>query len=117
MSINAAQQESHLLYWDASLSSGAGFSIKATYEVNLTISTDSDMTNDVLTMQGISVSSVENAISISDSLPSEGASLARAQWVGEIGFKYRKRTSQCFSSTIFDFYYFRTTDSNTIFNS
>ena len=84
VSINAAQQESHLLYWDASSLSGAGFSIKATYEVNLTISTDSDMTNDVLTMQGISVSSVENAISISDSLPSEGASLARAQWVGEI---------------------------------
>ena len=84
ISINAAQQESHLLYWDASLLSGSGFSLKATWEVNLTISTDSDMTNDILTMQGISVSSVENAISISDSLPYEGASLARAQWVGEI---------------------------------
>lgn len=84
VSINAAQQESHLLYWDASSASGTGFSIKATWEVNLTISTDSDMTNDILTMQGISISSVEDAISISDSLPAEGASLARAQWVGEI---------------------------------
>ena len=82
ISINPGQQEVHLLYWDAT--AGSGYGLRAVWDVNLSISTDSDASNDEITMSGINVISVEDALPIADSLPDNGDTMARAQWVGGI---------------------------------
>jgi hypothetical protein len=81
VSINVGQQEVHLLYWDAAL--GSGIALDAVWEVD-SASTDSDSSNDQMTLSGIAVVAVEEASSISDSLPQEGATVARGLWVGGI---------------------------------
>ena len=83
ISINPGQQEVHLLYWDAT-AVGSGYGLRAVWDVNLSTSDDSDASNDEMTLSGISVMAVEDALSIADSLPDNGATLARAQWVGGI---------------------------------
>ena len=83
VSINSGQQEVHLLYWDAT-TVGTGFGLKAIWDVNLSTSTDSDSSNDEMALTGISVMAVEDAAPIADSLPDNGDTLARAQWVGGI---------------------------------
>jgi len=83
VSINSGQQEVHLLYWDAT-TVGTGFGLKAVWDVNLSTSTDSDSGNDEMAITGISVMAVEDAAPIADSLPDNGDTLARAQWVGGI---------------------------------
>ena len=81
VSINPGQQEVHLLYWAAS--PGTGISLNAVWEVDPS-SSDSDSSNDEMSISGITVASVEDAAPISDSLPQNGDTLARAQWAGAI---------------------------------
>ena len=82
ISINPGQQEVHLLYWDAT--AGSGYGLRAVWDVNLSTSTDSDASNDEMTISGINVMAVEDALPIADSLPDNGDTLARAQWLGGI---------------------------------
>lgn len=81
--LNPGQQEVHLLYWDASSVVGTGIEMTAVW-VKDSSSSDSDTTNDQLSLSNIEVSSYEHASDLADSLPSEGSSLARAMWAGAI---------------------------------
>jgi len=81
VSINVGRQEFHLMYWNATL--GSGISLEAVWEVDVS-STDSDSSNDQMTLSGIAVVAVEEASSISDSLPQEGSTVARGLWAGGI---------------------------------
>lgn len=83
VSINSGQQEVHLLYWDA-ITVGTGYGLRSVWDVNLSTSTDSDSSNDEMAITGITVMAVEDATPIADSLPDNGDTLARAQWVGGI---------------------------------
>ena len=81
VSINAIDQEDHLLYWDASV--GSGINIRAVWEVSGS-STDSDPSNDEMSLTGVNVVAVEDATPIADSLPEDGQNVARALWAGDI---------------------------------
>ena len=74
-------QINSVMYWDASSASGTGFEIIASWVPS---SSDSDSSNDHLSLSGVSVAEVESASDIADSLPEDGASLARALWEGAI---------------------------------
>ena len=71
------------MYWDASLLSGTGYVIIASWEPSSS-SSDSDSSNNQMSLSGVAVAEVESASDIADSLPSDGTSLARALWEGAI---------------------------------
>ncbi len=81
--LNPGQQEIHLLYWDASSVAGSGIQMTAAWVVDGS-SSDSDPSNDQLSLSSIEVVAYEQASDIADSLPAAGSSLARALWVGAI---------------------------------
>ena len=82
-SITPGGQVNSVLYWDASSISGTGYEITASWVPSNT-SSDSDSSNNQMSLSGVSVSEVEDASNIADSLPSDGSSLARALWEGAI---------------------------------
>ncbi len=81
--LNPGQQEIHLLYWDASSVAGSGIQMTAAWVVDDS-SSDSDPSNDQLSLSSVEVVAYEQASHIADSLPAAGSSLARALWVGAI---------------------------------
>ena len=83
VTINPGSGSNHILYWDASSVIDSGLELTATWEVAST-SSDSNSSNDVMSLSNVNVVAVEDATDIADSLPEDGASLARAQWVGAI---------------------------------
>jgi len=83
VTLNPGAGANHLLYWDASSVIGSGIQITASWEVSSS-SSDSNSSNDVLSLSNVNVVAVEDATDISDSLPADGSSLARAMWVGAI---------------------------------
>jgi len=80
VSINPGSAANHLLYWDASSVIGSGFQITASWEST----SDSNSSNDVMSLDNVNVVALEDATDIADSLPADGSSLARAMWVGAI---------------------------------
>jgi len=83
VTINPGAGANHLLYWDASSVIDSGLQITASWEV-ASSSSDSNSSNDVLSLNNVNVVAVEDATDIADSLPADGSSLARAMWVGAI---------------------------------
>ena len=83
VTLNPGAGANHLLYWDASSVIGSGIQITASWVVSSS-SSDSNSSNDVLSLSNVNVVSLEDATDISDSLPADGSSLARAMWVGAI---------------------------------
>ncbi|MDP6986088.1 MAG: hypothetical protein QGH38_02580 [Candidatus Thalassarchaeaceae archaeon] len=81
VSINPIEQQDHVLYWDASV--GSGYNLRAEWVVGGS-STDSDSSNDEMSLTGIAVVPVEDAERIADSLPVDGQNVARALWAGAI---------------------------------
>ena len=82
-SITPGGQVNSVMYWDASSLSGTGYVITASWEPSSS-STDSDSSNNQMSLSGVSVAEVESASNIADSLPYDGSSLARALWEGAI---------------------------------
>ena len=82
-SIAPGGQVNSVMYWDASLLSGTGYVITASWEPSPSDS-DSDSSNNQMSLSGVAVAEVEDASNIADSLPSDGTSLARALWEGAI---------------------------------
>ena len=80
-SISPGSQVNSVMYWDASSLSGTGYEITASWDPS---STDTDSSNNQMSLSGVSVAEVESASRIADSLPSDGSSLARALWEGAI---------------------------------
>ena len=83
VTLNPGAGANHLLYWDASSVIGSGLQITASWEV-ASSSSDSNSSNDVMSLNNVNVVAVEDATDIADSLPADGSSLARAMWVGAI---------------------------------
>ena len=83
VTLNPGAGANHLLYWDASSVIGSGLQITASWEV-ASSSSDSNSSNDVMSLNNVNVVAVEDATDIADSLPVDGSSLARAMWVGAI---------------------------------
>ena len=83
VTINPGSGSNHILYWDASSVIDSGLELTATWVVAST-SSDSNSSNDVMSLSNVNVVAVEDATDIADSLPEDGTSLARAQWVGAI---------------------------------
>jgi uncharacterized membrane protein len=83
VTINPGVAANHLLYWDASSVIDSGLQLTASWEVAST-SSDSNASNDVMSLNNVNVVAVENAADIADSLPEDGSSLARAMWEGGI---------------------------------
>ncbi len=79
--ISPGGQVNSVMYWDASSLSGSGYEITASWDPS---STDTDSSNNQMSLSGVSVAEVESASRIADSLPSDGSSLARALWEGAI---------------------------------
>jgi uncharacterized membrane protein len=83
VTINPGAGANHLLYWDASSVIDSGLQITASWEV-ASSSSDSNSSNDVMSLNNVNVVAVEDATDIADSLPEDGTSLARAMWAGAI---------------------------------
>ena len=83
VTLNPGSGSNQILYWDASSVIGSGFQITASWEVDPS-SSDSNSSNDVMSLNNVNVVAVEDATDIADSLPEDGTSLARAMWVGAI---------------------------------
>jgi len=83
VTLNPGAGSNEILYWDASSVIGSGMQITASWEV-ASSSSDSNSSNDVMSLNNVNVVAVEDAADIADSLPADGASLARAMWVGAI---------------------------------
>ncbi len=83
VTLNPGSISNQVLYWDASSVIDSGLQLTASWEVAPT-SSDSNSSNDVLSLNNVNVVAVEDATDIADSLPEDGASLARAQWEGAI---------------------------------
>jgi len=83
VTINPGAASNEILYWDASSVIGSGMQITASWEV-ASSSSDSNSSNDVMSLDNVNVVAVEDATDIADSLPADGSSLARAMWVGAI---------------------------------
>ncbi len=81
--ITPGGQVNSVMYWDASSLSGTGYEITASW-IPASSSSDSDSSNNQMSLSGVSVAEVESASDIADSLPSDGSSLARALWEGAI---------------------------------
>ncbi|MEC8873923.1 MAG: hypothetical protein VX502_00865, partial [Candidatus Thermoplasmatota archaeon] len=80
VNINPGAQENHLLYWDASsFEGGSSYTLEAVWEAD---GVDADSSNDEMTITGLSVASVEDAVSIADTLPADGDTMPRAEWSG-----------------------------------
>ena len=84
VTLNPGAGANHLLYWDASSVIGSGMQITATWEDDSSPSSDSNSSNDVMSLNNVNVVAVEDATDIADSLPEDGTSLARAMWAGAI---------------------------------
>ena len=84
ISIIAGVQENHIMNWDATLLSGTtGASLLAKWTIDPS-ETDSDSSNDELSLSSIEINEVENADMLISTLPENGATLARAVWSGTI---------------------------------
>ena len=83
VTLNPGAGSNEILYWDASSVIGSGMQITASWEV-ASSSSDSNSSNDVMSLNNVNVVAVEDAADIADSLPADGASLARAMWEGAI---------------------------------
>ena len=83
VTLNPGAGANHLMYWDASSVIGSGMQITATWEDDSAIS-DSNSSNDQMSLSNVNVVAVEDATDIADSLPADGSSLARAMWAGAI---------------------------------
>tara|TARA_B100000700_G_scaffold191967_1_gene211429 strand:+ start:93 stop:5147 length:5055 start_codon:yes stop_codon:yes gene_type:complete len=83
VTLNPGAGANHLLYWDASSVIASGLQITASWEVDPS-SSDSNSSNDAMSLNNVNVVAVEDATDIADSLPADGSSLARAMWVGAI---------------------------------
>ena len=83
VTLNPGASSNQVLYWDASSVIDSGLELTASWEVAPT-SSDSNSSNDVLALNNVNVVAVEDATDIADSLPEDGTSLARAQWLGAI---------------------------------
>ena len=83
VTLNPGAGANHLLYWDASSVIASGLQITASWEVAGS-SSDSNSSNDDLSLNNVNVVAVEDATDIADSLPADGSSLARAVWAGAI---------------------------------
>ena len=81
VSLSPGGQETQLLYWDATAASGSGYTITSNW---LQDNGDADSSNNNAIVDSVTVSAVEAAQHIGDSLPSDGVKLARAQWDGSI---------------------------------
>lgn len=81
--ITPGGQVNSVMYWDASSLSGTGYEITAEWDPSSS-SSDSDTSNNQMSLSGVSIAEVESASDIADSLPSDGSSLARALWEGAI---------------------------------
>ena len=81
--ISPGGQVNSVMYWDASSLSGTGYEITAEWDPSSS-SSDSDSSNNQMSLSGVSIAEVESASDIADSLPSDGSSLARALWEGAI---------------------------------
>ena len=81
--ITPGGQVNSVMYWDASSLSGTGYEITAEWDPSSS-SSDSDSSNNQMSLSGVSIAEVESASDIADSLPSDGSSLARALWEGAI---------------------------------
>ena len=83
VTLNPGAGANHLLYWDATSVIASGLQITASWEASST-SSDSNSSNDEMSLSNVNVVSVEDASDIADSLPADGTSLARAMWEGAI---------------------------------
>jgi len=83
VSLPPGGQQNQVLYWDATSASGPGYTIVAIWD-DAPADDDSDSTNDQQTISSITVSAVEEAQHLDDSLPEDGSKLARAEWAGSV---------------------------------
>jgi len=81
--LNPGAGNDYILYWDASSIIDSGLQITASWE-NSTTSSDSNSSNDLMSLNNVNVVALEDATDIADSLPEDGATMARAMWSGAI---------------------------------